>query len=92
VSKKEPDIIWNIEKSPKAVVFQDGKLILDGDWNEGELNKIIVSMLAMEMDNIGLHPFHSSCVRYKDKTILLLGSETNHGKSMGRWRAQQGGC
>jgi hypothetical protein len=38
----------------------------------------------MEMDNIGVHPFHSSCVRYKDKTILLLGSEANHGKSMGQ--------
>lgn len=87
-TKAKPDIIWYIEKSPKAIVFKDDQLILDGDWNEGELNKIMVSMLAMEMDNIGVHPFHSSCVRYKDKTILLLGSETNHGKSM----SQLEGC
>ena len=49
---------------------------------QGELNKIFTTMLAFEMDAVGLHPFHSSAVRYKGKSILFLGGENNHGKSM----------
>jgi hypothetical protein len=88
ITKERPDIIWNIEKPVKNIIYTDGQLILDGFWEEGELNKIMVTMLANEMDKIGLHPFHSSSVRYKGKTILLLGGENNHGKSM----SQLEGC
>jgi hypothetical protein len=88
ITKERPDIIWNIEKPVKNIAYTDGQLILDGFWEEGELNKIMVTMLANEMDKMGLHPFHSSSVRYKGKTILLLGGENNHGKSM----SQLEGC
>jgi hypothetical protein len=46
------------------------------------LQKIVVSMLALQMELVGLHPFHSSAIRYRDRTILFLGGEENHGKSM----------
>lgn len=82
ISKKKADIVWNFEASPKAIRFADGLLALDGDWEQGELNKIFVSMLALEMEKAGLHPFHSSAIRYNGKTILFLGGESNHGKSM----------
>ncbi len=82
IRKSKPDIIWNREKSTKDIRYQGGQLFLDGEWEQGELNKIIVTMLAFEMDKVGLHPFHSSAVRYKGKTILFLGGENNHGKSM----------
>jgi hypothetical protein len=36
---------------------------------------------------VGLHPFHSSAVRYRGKTVLFLGGESNHGKSMGQIEA-----
>lgn len=88
ITKGKPDIVWNIDKLVKNIFYKEGQLILDSLWEEGEINKIMVSMLAMEMDNVGLHPFHSSSVRYRDKTILLLGSENNHGKSM----SQLEGC
>ena len=88
ITKGKPDIIWNLEKPVKNIVYQEGQLILDGFWEEGELNKIMVTMLANAMDQLDLHPFHSSSVRYKDKTILLLGGENNHGKSM----SQLEGC
>ncbi len=88
ITKNKPDIVWNIDKPVKNIVYKDGQLILDSFWEEGELNKIMVSMLANEMDLMGLHPFHSSSVRYKGKTILLLGGENNHGKSM----SQLEGC
>jgi len=82
IGKVRPDILWNRERTVKDIRFEGGTLFLDGEWEQGELNKLIVTMLAFEMDKCGLHPFHSSAVRYRDKTILFLGGENNHGKSM----------
>jgi hypothetical protein len=44
-------------------------------------------MLALRMEARGLHPFHASAVRYRDRTIMFLGGESNHGKSMGQIEA-----
>lgn len=82
IRKPKPDIIIHMDMPEKAIRYQGGQLFLDGAWEQGELNKICVTMLAFEMDKVGLHPFHSSAVRYKGKTILFLGGENNHGKSM----------
>lgn len=87
-SKGRADIIWNYERPKKAINYIGRQLILDGFWEEGEINKILVSMLAMELNHVGLYPFHSSMVVYKGKGILLLGGENNHGKSM----SQLEGC
>lgn len=88
ITKDKADIVWNVDKTQKNIKYEDSVLTLDGNWEEGELNKIMVSMLANEMDKCGLHPFHSSCVVYRGKTILLVGGENNHGKSM----SQLEGC
>jgi hypothetical protein len=77
-----PGMVWHQDATPKAIRYQDGTLILDGEWHQGELQKIVVSMLALEMEKVSLHPFHSSAIRYRDRTILFLGGEENHGKSM----------
>ncbi|MDC7245533.1 MAG: hypothetical protein PQJ47_06435 [Sphaerochaetaceae bacterium] len=87
-SKGKADVIWNYERPKKNISFVAQQLILDGYWEEGEINKILVSMLAMELNHVGLYPFHSSMVVYKGKGILLLGGENNHGKSM----SQLEGC
>jgi len=39
------------------------------------------------MERVGLHPFHASAVRYRERTVLFLGGESNHGKSMGQIEA-----
>ena len=88
VTKGKPDIVWHYDEAEKSIGYADGQLVLKGFWEEGELNKIMVSMLANEMDQCGLHPFHSSSVLYKGKLILLVGGENNHGKSM----SQLEGC
>jgi len=88
ITKSKADIIWNVDADVKNIEYKDHILTLDGAWEEGELNKIMVTMLANEMEESGLHPFHSSCVVYKGKTILLVGGENNHGKSM----SQLEGC
>ena len=88
ITKDKADIVWNVDESTKSIDYVDGQVIVNGAWEEGELNKLMVSVLANEMDLNGLHPFHSSCVVYKGKTILLVGGENNHGKSM----SQLEGC
>jgi hypothetical protein len=87
-SKGKADIIWNYDRPKKAISYVSQQLILDGRWEEGEINKILVSMIAMELNHVGLYPFHSSMVVYKGKGLLLLGGENNHGKSM----SQLEGC
>lgn len=82
VTKERPDIIWYYDEAVKSIRYENDQLILTSFWEEGELNKIMVSMLANEMDKVGLHPFHSSSVVYKGHGILLVGGENNHGKSM----------
>jgi hypothetical protein len=49
-------------------------------------------MLALRMEEVGLHPFHASAVRYRDRTVLFLGGESNHGKSMGQIEACKRGA
>ena len=88
VTKDKPDIIWNYDDKEKSINYINGQLILGSFWEEGELNKIMVTMLANEMDKCGLHPFHSSSVLYRGKMILLVGGENNHGKSI----SQLEGC
>jgi hypothetical protein len=58
-----------------------------GPWPAGPIQKVVVTMLALRMEAVGLHPFHSSAVRYRDLTVLFLGGESNHGKSMGQIEA-----
>lgn len=82
ITKEKPDIIWYYDEPVKTIRYENDQLILTSHWEEGELNKIMVSMLANEMDKVGLHPFHSSSVIYKGHGILLVGGENNHGKSM----------
>ncbi|MCL2856960.1 MAG: hypothetical protein FWE19_04445 [Oscillospiraceae bacterium] len=86
-TKQKADIVWNVDTAKKAISYNNGVLTLDGKWEEGELNKIMVTMLANEMDQVGLHPFHSSAVQYKGKLILIVGGENNHGKSMSQLEA-----
>lgn len=82
VTKDRPDVTWDRSATKKDIQYKDGQLLMTGAWEQGELNKIMVTMLASRMDMEGIHPFHSSSVRFKDRSILFLGGENNHGKSM----------
>lgn len=88
VTCEKVDILWKLDEPVKDIRLVNGTLELDGEWFAGELQKITVSMLAMRLEEVGLHPFHASAVRYRDKTIMFMGGESNHGKTM----SQLEGC
>ena len=87
------DICWR-QDGPKSVVYDAAGSVMTfaGPWEEGPIQKVIVAMLALRMEAKGWHPFHASAVRYKGKTVLFLGGESNHGKSMGQIEANRRGA
>ncbi len=82
ITRPEPDMVWRQDEPKKDICYENGTLTLSGEWFQGEIQKIVVTMLALRMEAVGLHPFHASAVRYWEKTIMFLGGEANHGKTM----------
>jgi hypothetical protein len=91
VTRPDPDIVWHRD-APKAISYDGHQMTFSGPWPAGPIQKVIVTMLALRMESVGLHPFHASAVRYHDKTVLFLGGESNHGKSMGQIEACRRGA
>ena len=91
VTVDEPGIVW-VQDGGRAISYDGGQMTFTGDWPAGPIQKVIVALLALQMEASGLHPFHASAVRYRDRTILFLGGESNHGKSMGQIEACRRGA
>ena len=85
------DLVWR-QDGEKAVGYDGRRMVFTGDWPAGPIQKAIVSLLALRLEAGGLHPFHASAVRYRDRTILFLGGESNHGKTMGQLEACRRGA
>ena len=77
---------------PRASRTTGGRMTFSGAWPAGPIQKVVVALLALRMEAAGLHPFHASAVRYRDRTVLFLGGESNHGKSMGQIEACRRGA
>lgn len=86
VSLPEADVIWRVD-GDRAIAYDGRQMTFTGSWPAGPLQKVVVAMLALRLEAGGLHPFHASAVRYRDRTIMFLGGESNHGKSMGQIEA-----
>ncbi len=86
VTVAQPDVIWDVE-ADVDISYDGHAMKLSGEWSAGAIQKVLVTMLALRMEAVGLHPSHSSAVRYQDQSILFLGGESNHGKSMGQIEA-----
>jgi hypothetical protein len=91
VTLDAPGIVWDRD-APKGVAYDGRRMTFSGEWASGPMQKVVVTMLALRLESAGLHPFHASAVRYRDKTILFLGGESNHGKSMGQIEACRRGA
>jgi hypothetical protein len=86
VTLAEPDIVWH-QHGQKSIAYDGRTMTFCGPWPAGPLQKVVVAMLALRLEAAGRHPFHASAVRYGDKTVMFLGGESNHGKSMGQIEA-----
>ena len=91
VTLDPPDIVWERDAA-KGIDYDGRRMTFRGDWASGPLQKVVVAMLALRLEDAGLHPFHASAVRYRGKTVLFLGGESNHGKSMGQIEACRRGA
>jgi hypothetical protein len=91
VTLDRPDIVWQ-QDGPKGIAYDGRCMTFHGPWPAGPIQKVVVALLALRMEAAGLHPFHASAVRYRDRTILFLGGESNHGKSMGQIEACRRGA
>jgi hypothetical protein len=91
VALDEPDIIWRQDRD-KGISYDGHRMTFDGPWPPGPIQKVVVAMLALRMESAGLHPFHASAVRYQNRTVVFLGGESNHGKSMGQIEACRRGA
>ncbi len=86
VTLAAPDIIWR-QDGEKGISYDGRAMTFSGPWPAGPIQKVVVAMLALRMEAVGLHPFHASAVRYRGRTVMFLGGESNHGKSMGQIEA-----
>ena len=91
VTLAAPDITWH-QDGDKAISYDGRAMAFAGPWPAGPIQKVVVAMLALRMEAVGLHPFHASAVRYRDQTVMFLGGESNHGKSMGQIEACRRGA
>ena len=90
-TRDSPDIVWDRD-ADTSIDYDGRRLTFRGDWASGPIQKVVVTMLALRLEERGLHPFHASAVRYRDMTVLFLGGESNHGKSMGQIEACRRGA
>jgi hypothetical protein len=88
-SLAQPDIVWNRD-AETSVSYDGHAMTFNGEWAPGPLQKAGVAMLALRLEEHGLHPFHASAVR--DRTVMFLGGESNHGKTMGQIEACRRGA
>jgi hypothetical protein len=91
VTNSQPDIVMH-EDGDKSISYDGRTMTFTGPWPAGPIQKVVVTMLALRMEATGLHPFHASAVRYRGKTVMFLGGESNHGKSMGQIEACRRGA
>jgi hypothetical protein len=85
-------LILKHQDGEQSVSYDGRRMTFTGAWNSGPIQKVIVTLLALRLEEHGLHPFHASAVRYRDRTILFMGGESNHGKSMGQIEACRRGA
>jgi hypothetical protein len=83
-TKSEPDIIWYKDTSLKNLVYNPTSetLTLFGEWFSGELQRLAVALLLKELEKKNIFSFHATGFNYKGSNIMLLGGESNHGKTM----------
>src|SRR3989304_1375740 len=58
VTLAEPDVVWH-QDAAKDISYDGRRMTFSGPWPAGTLQKVVVTMLALRVGSVGLHPFHS---------------------------------
>lgn len=85
------DLSWDRTANAKTIKFVEDHLLLTGAWEQGELQTILVTLLARRLAEKDVYLFHSSAVRYRDTSILFMTGESNSGKTMSQIEARRRG-
>ncbi len=85
--KPNPDMVWDQTKTQKKIRYGNNVVTLEGEWFEGEIQKVIVSLMSKHMLAEDLYLFHASAVHYRGKSIMFMGGEGNSGKTMSQIEA-----
>ena len=72
VTLADPDIVWH-QDGDKAVTYDGRVVTFTGPWPAGPIQKVIVAVLALRMEDVGLHPSHSAAVHYRGRTHAVPG-------------------
>jgi len=79
--KAAPDIIWRMSDE-RSLRYENGKLLMGGAYSEGEVQRILISLLVKALEEKDLFAFHASACYYGGKCVVFMSGEDNHGKTM----------
>jgi len=84
LKKVRPDLIWYADQGDKSISYDRAResLMLAGDWQAGEIQKIVLALLVKELGKNDLFLFHGSVARYRELNVMFMTGEENHGKTM----------
>ena len=80
-TKAEPDVIWKM-RGERSLSYENGKLLMGGNYSEGEVQRILISVLVKALEETDLFTFHASACYYGDRCVVFMSGEDNHGKTM----------
>jgi hypothetical protein len=81
LTKAEPDMIWRMT-GERSLSYENGKLLMSGAYSEGEVQRMLISLLVKALEDIGLFTFHASACYYGGRCVVFMSGEDNHGKTM----------
>ncbi len=80
-TKVEPDVTWRM-RGERSLSYENGKLVMGGSYSEGEVQRILISLLVKALEDIDLFTFHASACYYGGRCVVFMSGEDNHGKTM----------
>ena len=80
-TKPEPDVTWTI-RGKRSLSYENRRLVMGGTYSEGEVQRILISLLVKALEDIDLFTFHASACYYGGRCVVFLSGEDNHGKTM----------
>jgi len=80
-TKPEADVTWTI-RGERSLSYENGRLVMGGTYSEGEVQRILISLLVKALEDNDLFTFHASACYYGGRCVVFMSGEDNHGKTM----------